>query len=117
MGRRMSTMWVGAVAAVVLAACGAVVEEPLPEFQVSPTEPGQEAPSGDPEASELDDAGGQDHDRGTDRDDPGEEARGAGPTQDGDDGETPWNLLPEDDRPAPVEHLECEPVGPSPVAC
>jgi hypothetical protein len=36
---------------------------------------------------------------------------------DGDDGGTPWHLLPEDDRPGPVPHPECERASPAPVAC
>ena len=116
MARRRNTVWVAVVAAVTLAACGTVAQEP-PRFEANPPEPDQEAPIQDAEAAEPDERGGQDRDRGTDGDDPGDQSRGADPAQDGDDGETPWHLLPEDDRPGPVEQPECEPADVSPVAC
>ncbi|MFO7960973.1 MAG: hypothetical protein R6U94_08510 [Nitriliruptoraceae bacterium] len=116
MTRRMSTMWVAGVAAVALAACGTVAEQPS-QAEANPPEPDQEASTENQEGPEPDDPGGQDHDRGTDRDDPGDGARGADATPDGDDGETPWHLLPEDDRPAAVEQPECERASSTPVAC
>ena len=116
MARRMSTLWVGAVTAVALAACGAVVEEP-PQLEANPPGTDQEVATEDPEASAPDDPGGQDPDRETDGDDPGDGAHRAGPTQDGDDDGPPWHLLPEDDRPGPVEQPECEPADLRPEAC
>jgi len=116
MAGRMHTMWVAGVAAVALAACGTVAEQP-PEFEVRPPEPGQAVPTEDPDGPESGDRDGQDHERGTDRDDRGGAARGADPSEGGDDGETPWHLLPEDDRPAPVEQPECDRGSSTPVAC
>lgn len=101
MARRMFTMWVVAVAAAVLTACGA----PVQSSEVGTTDGTvREAPTGDEEQAEPDV--------------PEEEADpGGDPTQEGDDGGTPWHLLPEDDRPVPVEQPECDRASLSPVAC
>ncbi len=117
MERRMITMWVAAVATAVLAACGSAPEEPEVAGATA-SEPEQEAPAEVADGEEPDNPGEDGPERETEPDDPGEGARGAEPTQDGDDGETPWQLLPEDDRPElPVEQVECERTSPTPVAC
>jgi hypothetical protein len=101
MARRTPTTWVAAVAAAILVACGSAAEEP--PFEANPPEPGQEAPTEDPEALEPDD--------------PGDEPREPGRTPEGEEGGPPWHLLPEDDRPEPVEQPRCEPASVRPAAC
>lgn len=118
MTRRISTMWVAAATAVTVTACGAAVEQP-PEPAVDPPTAQPQAPDEEPEGSAPD---------GTDTDDPDgpdgpvQEDRepadgGSSATPEGDDGGTPWHLLPEADRPGPIEQPECEPATLAVVAC
>lgn len=117
MARRTISIWVAAVATAALAACGSAPEEPEVSGATA-SDPEQEAPARQVDGAEPDGPGEDDHEGGTEPEDPGEEARGAAPAEDGDDGETPWHLLPEDDRPEPpVEQPECERMSPTPVAC
>jgi uncharacterized protein involved in copper resistance len=113
---KMSTMWVTGVAAVVLAACGTATAQPS-ALEANQPQPAQEALTEAPEGHEPDDFDGQDHEQGTDRDDPGGAARGTDPNHSDDDGETPWHLLPDYDRPAPVEQPECARATSTLVAC
>jgi hypothetical protein len=103
MARRTRKMWVAAVAAGVLVACGAEPEDT--SVLGTATEAGQEAPSERGEEASPSD--------------PGKEGGGDGAEHDegGDEGETPWHLLPEEDRPAPVEPVNCDRASPTPVAC
>ena len=146
MKRRMNTMLVAAAATVALAACGSTPEDAEvlgataseSEQQAAaeeadgaePDSPGDDdrgedkAAEGNPSKSEpgtsdagTSDAGTSDHERGNEPDEPSGQAHGGGSTQDGDDGGTPWHLLPEADRPEPVEQPECERTSPTPVAC
>lgn len=94
-------MWFAAVAAAGLMACGA----PVQSSEVGATDDSvREASAEDEEQAE--------------RNVPDEQADpGVDSTQEGGDGETPWHLLPEDDRPEPIEQPECERGSPTPVAC
>lgn len=101
MADRMITMWVVAVAAAVVTACG----PPVQSSEVGATDGAvREASTEDDEQAELS-VSEEEADAGDD------------PTQEGGDGGTPWHLLPEDDRPEPVEQPECERANPTPVAC
>jgi hypothetical protein len=103
MARRKRTRWVAVVAAGVLVACGAEPEDTSVLGAV--TEPEQEAPA--------------EGDEGPTPSDPGEEDRTDGTEQHDrkNDGETPWRLLPEEDRTVPAEPVDCELASPTPVAC
>ena len=102
----------GAVAAVTLAACGAVPQPQAPVEAAPPEQPGP--PSEEDEASPAPDAcGASEPERdGTtpDRSQPAPESE--------DDGGTPWHLLPEDDRPS-TEAFEpdCDRASVEIVAC
>ncbi len=111
MERRTLTMWVAVVAAGVLVACGAEQEDTsvlgatTEREEETTTEREQQAASEDDEGPAQSDSSEQQHTERTERSDRK------------DDGETPWHLLPEDDRPVPVEQPDCERASLTPVAC
>jgi hypothetical protein len=102
MARRTLTMWVAAVAAAALTACGTAPVQSS-QFDATDDGSGQEAPTANPEETEPNE--------------PDEQAHSTDPNGSGDDGEPPWHLLPEADRPEPVEQPECGRASPTPVAC
>jgi hypothetical protein len=116
MARRTITAWVSALAAAALAACGVAPAESA-TFGADASEPEQQALDDRTDGVEPDVSSEEAHERGTHPDEPDEEACGAGSAQDGDDSGTPWHLLPDADRPAPVEQPKCDRASPTPVAC
>jgi hypothetical protein len=103
MARRTLTRWVTAAAVGALVACGAEPEDT--SVLGATTESEQEASTEGDEGPAPSDSGEEERTDGTERDDRKN------------DGETPWQLLPEEDRPAPVEPPDCELASPTPVAC
>jgi hypothetical protein len=116
MTRSTKALFAG-IAAATLAACATPApEEPL-AVGVARPEPEQAAPE-EEDPTESDDAGDDDGERRSGPD-AGEEERTdrTGRNDRNSDGGTPWHLLPEEDRPGPVEQPECRPARASPVAC
>jgi hypothetical protein len=104
MARRTFTRWVAVVVAGVLVACGAEAEDT--SVLGATTEPEQEATTDGDAGAALSEPGAEDErTERSERSDPNN------------DGETPWHLLPEQDRPVPVEPVDCERASPTPVAC
>ncbi len=98
MSRRIRSMFVTGIAAAALAASGAA---PAAAASGAATfVPEQNGTNPGEAVAVLDAAEVRDHRGGTDPN----------------DDDTPWHLLPEDE-PTPVEHLACEPVSETLMAC
>jgi hypothetical protein len=116
MARCKTATWLTSVAAALaLTACGVAS---TPEAEATAEVETTEAPAAEPtepDTDEPDDNGSSDPGGGGD----GEDADP--PADTGPDGDTgsdvPWHLLPEDDRPQPVDQPDCDAAGPTPVAC
>jgi hypothetical protein len=112
---RTATCLMSMVAALALTACGVA---PTPETgagagvdttatpTAEPSEPNTDEPGQDASSDTQDGGVGEDPDRSADTGPDGDTAS-----------DVPWHLLPEDDRPQPVEQPVCDAAGSPPAAC
>jgi hypothetical protein len=116
MARCKTTTWLTSVAAALaLTACGVAS---TPEAEATAEVETTEAPAAGPTEPDTDEP---DENGSSDPGDGGVGKDAVPPADTGHDGDAgsdvPWHLLPEDDRPRPVDQAACDAAGPTPVAC